>query len=149
MCFPNQDWHQVVKVKGKSKKEITFPRLELLAVTIGVCAANFVAKELKLYSIKRILWTDSTCVLHWLKTNRQLPLFMENRVAEIRRSSDITFRYIPSDQNPADLPTRGLPVNELSNASLWWHGPMWLEKPEELWPEYSLPEITPEVIKGI
>ena len=26
---------------------------------------------------------------------------------------------------------------------------MWLEKPEELWPEYSLPEITPEVIKGM
>ena len=70
-------------------------------------------------------------------------------MAEIKRSSDITFRYIPSDQNPADLPTRGLPVNELSNASLWWHGPMWLEKPEELWPEYSLPKITPEVIKGI
>ena len=23
---------------------------------------------------------------------------------------------------------------------------MWLEKPEELWPEYSLPVITPEII---
>ena len=33
-------------------------------------------------------------------------------------------------------------------ATLWWHGSVWLEKPEELWPEYSLPEITPEVIKG-
>ena len=120
------------KGKGKSKKEITIPRLELLAVTIGVRAANFVAKELKLCPIKRMLWTDSACVLHWLKANRQLPLFVENRVAEIKRSSDITFCYIPSDQNPADLPTRGLPVNELANASLWWHGPMWLEKLEEL-----------------
>ena len=126
------------KGKGKSKKEITIPRLELLAVTIGVRAANIVAKELKLCSIKRILWTDSTCVLYWLKANRQLPLFVENRVAEIKRSCDIPFRYIPSDQNPADLQTWGLPVNELSNASLWWHGPMWLEKPEELWPEYIL-----------
>ena len=26
---------------------------------------------------------------------------------------------------------------------------MWLEKPEELWLEYSLPEITPEIIKRI
>ena len=26
---------------------------------------------------------------------------------------------------------------------------MWLEKPEELWPEYSLPKITSEVIKGL
>ena len=119
--------------------------MELLAVTIGVCAANFVAKQLEFCFIKRILWRDSTFALHWLKTKRQLPLFVENRVAEIKRSSDITFCYIPSNQNPADLPTRGLPVNELSNATLWWHGPMWLE----LWPEHSLPKITPEVIKGM
>ena len=36
------------KDKGKSKKEMTIPRLELLAVTIGVRAAKFVAKELKI-----------------------------------------------------------------------------------------------------
>ena len=135
------------KSKGKSKKEITIPRLELLAVTIGVCAANFIAKESKFSFIKKILWTDSTCVLHWLKTTKPLPLFVENRVAEIKRASDITFRYIPSDQNPADLPTRGLPTNELSDATLWWHGPGWLEKSEILWPEWCLPEITPEIIK--
>ena len=79
------------KDKGKSKKEMTIPRLELLAVTIGVRAAKFVAKELKFSFTNRILWTDSTCVLHWLKTNKQLPLFVENRVAEIKRASDITF----------------------------------------------------------
>ena len=135
------------KCKGKSKKEITIPRLELLAVTIGIRAANFVAKELKFSFIQWILWTDSTCVLHWLKTNKPLPLFVENRVAEIKRASDITFRYIPSDQNPADLPTRGLPANELSDSTLWWHGPMWLEKPEIFWPEWCSPEITPEVLK--
>jgi len=33
--------------KKKSRKEITFPRLELLAVTLRVQVANFVAKELK------------------------------------------------------------------------------------------------------
>ena len=70
-----------------------------------------------------MLWTDSTCVLHWLKTTKPLPLFVENRVAEIKRVSDITFHYIPSDQNHADLPTRGLPANELSDVTLWWHGP--------------------------
>ena len=70
--------------------------------------------------------------------------FAENRVAEIKRASDITFRYIPSDQNPADLPTRGLPANELSDSTLWWHG---LEKPEIFWPEWCSPEITPEVLK--
>ena len=106
---------------------MTIPRLELLAVTIGVRAAKFVAKELKFSFINRILWTDSICVLHWLKTNKQLPLFVENRVAEIKRASDIIFHYISSDQNPADLPTRGLFANELSDATLWWHGSRWLK----------------------
>ena len=42
--------------KGTSKKglkkDITLPRLELLAVTIGVRAANFVTGELKIISLK-------------------------------------------------------------------------------------------------
>ena len=43
----------VVKGKGKRpKKEITLPRLELMAVTIGVRAANFVTRELKIPSLK-------------------------------------------------------------------------------------------------
>ena len=43
----------VVKGKGRRpKKEITLPRLELMAVTIGVRAANFVTKELKIPSLK-------------------------------------------------------------------------------------------------
>ena len=54
--------------KGKTKKEITLPRLELLAVTIGVRAANFVSKELHIPLVKRTIWTDSTCVLFWLNT---------------------------------------------------------------------------------
>ena len=53
--------------KKRLKKDITLPRLELFAVTIGIRATNFVASELKITSLKRVLWTDSTCVLHWLK----------------------------------------------------------------------------------
>ena len=40
------------------------PRLELLAMLIGVRAANFVSKELRLTIPEGILWTDSQCVLH-------------------------------------------------------------------------------------
>ena len=53
--------------KKRLKKDITLPCLELFAVTIGIRAANFVASELKITSLKRVLWIDSTCVLHWLK----------------------------------------------------------------------------------
>ena len=73
------------KSEGESKKDITIPRLELLVVTIGVRAANFIGKESKFSFVKRILWTDSACVIHWLKTTKPLPLFVENRVAEIKQ----------------------------------------------------------------
>ena len=68
--------------KSSNKKglrgNITLPHLELLAVTIGVRAANFVVKELKVTPLKQILWTDSTCVLHWLKSSKPLPVFVAN-----------------------------------------------------------------------
>ena len=90
------------------KKDITLQRLKLLAITIGIRAANFVASELKITSLNRVLWTDSTCVLHWLKTSKPLSLFVENRVKEILKETDVTFRYMPSNENPVDFPTRGL-----------------------------------------
>ena len=75
----------VVKGKGRRpKKEITLPCLELMAVTIGVCAANFFTKELKIPSLKRTIWTDSTCILYWLRTDKPLSLFVENHVKEIK-----------------------------------------------------------------
>ena len=58
------------KGEGKSKKEITILRLVLLAVTTVVRAANFVAKELKCCSIKRMLWTDFTCACASLVENQ-------------------------------------------------------------------------------
>jgi len=111
----------VSKSTNKLKKDLTLPRLELLAVNIGIRAANFVVRELRLPSLRRILWTNSTCVLHWLKANK--PTFVENRVKEVLKESDVTFQYIPFDQNPADLPTRGLLVSHVKEAKIWWHGP--------------------------
>ena len=50
--------------KKRRTKDVTIPRLELLAVLIGVRAANFVLRELEMNISKRILWSDSQCVLH-------------------------------------------------------------------------------------
>ena len=62
--------------KGKGRKELTIPSLELLAVIIGIRAANFVTKQLRLKITDRILWTDSQCVLYWLKTRKLLSVFV-------------------------------------------------------------------------
>ena len=83
--------------KGKSKlRKLTIPRLELLAVVIGIRAANFVVHELRLNISERIIWTDSQCVLYWLKTRKPLSVFVDNRIKEIKQQPDIKFRYIAS-----------------------------------------------------
>ena len=108
-------------------------------MTIGVRAANFVTKELKIPSLKRTIWTDSTCVLYWLTTDKPLSLFVENRVKEIQRQND-SFFYVPSSENPADLPTRGLTVSEIENSRLWWQGPNWLASSHDIWPKWQPPQ---------
>ena len=99
--------------KGKSKqvKKLTIPRLELLAVLIGTRAANFFATELRMTISETIIWTDSQCVLHWLKTTKPLSVFVENRLKEIKLNREFKFRFIASGHNPADLATRGLSVS--------------------------------------
>ena len=123
----------------KPKKEITLPHLELLAVTIGVRAANFVTRELKIPSLKRTIWTDSTCVLYWLRTNKPLSLFVDNRMKEIQRQGDL-FYYVPSGENPADFPTRELTVPEIEQSRLWWNGPEWLMSSRDSWPKWQPPQ---------
>ena len=58
------------------RKQVTLPRLELLAVVIGIRVINFVTSELKLLITTRMLFTDSECVLHWIRATKQLPVFI-------------------------------------------------------------------------
>ena len=95
----------------------TIPRLELLGVLTGVRALKFVMNELHLQVTRMVLFTDSLCVLHWLTSKKPLSSFVTNRVKEIISLKGVTFRHIPSEQNPADLATRGKSPSELS--SLW------------------------------
>ena len=105
---------------------ITIPRLELLGVLIRVRALRFVEEQLALPVTSKILWTDSQCVLHWIRTTKPLPVFVTNRLNEIKSSQGICFRCIQSEDNPADIATRGKPATELS--SFWWTGPQWLQR---------------------
>ncbi|VDM93728.1 unnamed protein product, partial [Onchocerca ochengi] len=123
-------------------KGTTIPRLELLAVLIGVRAAQFVIKQVELEHSEVIVWSDSRCVLHWVKNHsRLLPKFVQKCIEEIRKAK-FAFRYIPSENNPADVATRGLDPLKLSSFELWWEGPRWLKKDESKWPqwEYNIDE---------
>jgi len=87
---------------------MSVPRLEIMAMLIGVRITNFIVKKLRIEILEKILWSDSQCVLHWLKSCKPLSVFVVNCIKEIRSEKDIIFRYIASDRNPSDLATWGL-----------------------------------------
>ena len=83
---------------------------------------------------EKIQWTDSQVVLNWLKTMKPLSVFVKNRVAQITNGGDISFYYISSQENPADMASRGLEVNNLQHSSLWQHNCVWLCLEKDRWP---------------
>jgi hypothetical protein len=114
-------------------KLLTIPRLELMAAVIGTRVLLFVREQLQLPVKSMTLWTDSACVLGWIKSDKVTTVFVENRVRELRKVKDVDYLHVKTTENPADLPSRGVPMKVLQDSRLWWNGPTWLSKPEASW----------------
>ena len=83
-----------------------------------------------------MLWTDSTVVLTWLQSrpSRWKP-FVGHRVSEIQELTKITdWNHISTNDNPADLISRGTEPMTLKHSRLWWYGPEWINKEIYEWP---------------
>jgi hypothetical protein len=116
-----------------SGTKVTLPRLELLGFTIGARMANFLRRSLGV-KIKLYLFTDATTVLHWIRSTKKYSRFVTARLNEIKAVTDCEYRFVRSEDNPADLCTRGKTGMELQESSFWWHGPSWLSKSVNEWP---------------
>ncbi|XP_003369549.1 zinc knuckle protein [Trichinella spiralis] len=78
-------------------------------------------------------WSDSKVALGWINGDKS---FVANRVREIQvLTLSLWWRYIPTEDNPADLASGGCTVKNLSTSLKWWQGPTWLRGPPETWPE--------------
>jgi hypothetical protein len=132
----------IAKTRVKPLKETTIPRMELLAAVTAYRLIKYTQEALNgLISFKKqVIWIDSQIVLHWIKSEKKLPIFVHNRVKELHEFPG-DFRYVTSKDNPADLLTRGISAEELKNSTLWWSGPTWLSTgiypptPKELGPQ--------------
>ena len=122
-------------------KEISLPRLELMAMLIGTRIISFIKKEMSLNFTEIHLWTDSSICLQWLHCKKPLPVFVENRLREIRTHTDVTFHYVYTKENPADLASRGCLAENIVNNYLWWSGPSWLETTSDMWPKSHIEPI--------
>ena len=125
------------KTRVAPLKELSIPRLELLACLILVKLMNTVKNALiSQVSIQKWnLWSDSMTALYWIRNKGEWKQFVPHRVNEIfKLSNKNDWRHCPSEQNPADIGSRGLLAIDLKSDELWWEGPKWLIEPEKQCP---------------
>ena len=80
-------------------------------------------------------WVDSMTVLCWIRNTRPWKQYVMSRVQEICESTTPgSWNICPGEQNPADIPSRGLTAGGLVTEDKWWKGPEFLYNVEEEWP---------------
>ncbi|XP_033729157.1 uncharacterized protein LOC117318260 [Pecten maximus] len=140
-------------VMGKSKVAPrhghTIPRLELCAAVMAVEIAETLTEELPLPRECVSFHTDSKVVLGYLnnRTHRFF-VYVANRVSRILDfSTPEQWRYVSTEENPADQGTRYVRPSQLMTSS-WILGPASLKSTlsehDRSVPEETFPRVTPE-----
>ena len=130
------------KTRVKPIKVVSLPRMELLGAVLGSRLLAFLHEEVFKSGIETFLWTDSTIALGWIESSsaRYKP-FVGNRIAEIQRtcgSHGVKCMWVPGDDNPADIPSRGIwPLDE-NQSKLWIEGPEFIKTGD--WPNQPVME---------
>lgn len=132
---------QLVAAKSRlAKKSLTIPRLELVGAHMATNLLINVRNALDNIPTPQLFgWVDSTVALHWIEGNGQYKQFVANRVAKIQLYKEIQWRYAPTDDNPADLASRG---GQIKQETLWKEGQEWLQSKEK-WPNIPVTQSSP------
>lgn len=126
---------------------LTVPRLELNAAVLAARLAHKVDAALTSRVHKVDLWSDSTIVLSWMAQKTAVETkYVINRVTDIlealrelrcaKEEDSVTWRHVPTADNPSDDCTRGLRLHEMlpGQSCRYWHGADFLYQPRDTWP---------------
>ena len=117
----------------------TIPQSELLGATLGAHMVEYLSAELGVKNVR--FFTDAKVLMYWLANpSKEQPVFVRNRIVTITNiTGGMAWLHIPTDQNPADICTRGQPGDVLSENVLYWHGPSMVWDHESNWTGLKLP----------
>ena len=125
----------MTKTRAAPVKELTLPKLELMAALITARVSNFITTSLSLQGISTHLWADSQIVLYWIQNHKKLPTFAAYHINEIHQlTPTAAWRYCPTESNQTDLITRGINSQPFKSYTLWCHGP---SSDENHWPTWQ------------
>jgi len=87
-------------------------------------------------------WSDSQITIAWIQNKRSKDKFVTTRVKEINKLiPNVKWNYVKSEENPADLASRGISPQALKMCEIWWRGPNWLAIDAQHWPTQKESEI--------
>lgn len=117
-------------------KSLTVPKLELSAALLLAELVEVVVRTLSSYCEVHC-WSDSMVVLSWLREQpSNFNVFVSNRVAHIQTlTNQMSWHYVPTDLNPADILSRGATPDDLLRSALWTGGPSFLSCDPSCWPD--------------
>ncbi len=127
----------ICKTRLAPLKTTTIPRMELMGAVISARLGAMISKQMDISPERITYWTDSLIVLQYLTNSKlRLKTFVANRVTQILEiTRPENWRHVPTDQNPADKPSRGMSAQEIVESSGWKQGPSFLYEEEESWPQ--------------
>ena len=128
-----------------ASRDTSIPRLELTAAHMLSRLMGHLKITLSDCTISEFHgWVDSTTVLYWLQDQGRWTQYVRNRTKAIQEKDFIQWHYVPTDENPADLGSRGVSPKKLDQ--FWKEGPPWLANNEQ-WPKQPEVQETSQSLK--
>ncbi|XP_075162907.1 uncharacterized protein LOC142235542 [Haematobia irritans] len=143
-----------VYLRCQTNKSVVFSNLLVAKSKVAplkpLNSINYVTSTFDFEISSITLWTDSSIVLGWLsKPPWTWETYIANRTSQIHELvPGSNWRHVPTQDNPADLGTRGCRPQDLTPNSLWFNGPKWLTQPHSTWPKRN-PLVAPELGKRV